>query len=62
MTDGREDFIRVLAEQSYSIHLLTKTLREHGILKADPVAEKWNEVEFEKFLLDFRRNYFPGVL
>ena len=62
MPDGREDFITILAQQSYSIYLLVKTLRELGVLTSDPVRDRWNEDEFEQFLRDFRMNYFPGVL
>ena len=61
MNQGKEDSVRVLAEQSYSFHLLVKILIERNILKPGEPMDRWNDAEFEKFLLDFRGNYFPSV-
>lgn len=62
MPNQREDFIRVLAQQSYSFHLLVKVMRERELLKPGEPMNLWNEQEFEKFLVDFRGNYFPSTL
>lgn len=56
----KEDFIRVMAEQSYSFHLLVKTLRERGILQIGEPMNRWSQIEFDEFVRDFRGNYFPG--
>jgi hypothetical protein len=62
MANDKEDVIRVLAEQSYSFHLLVKQLRESGYLKLGEPMNAWSDAEFEHFLADFRGNYFPGVI
>ena len=57
----KEDMIRAIAEQAYSMHLLVKTLRERGVLGEGEPMKAWNNADFEKFLRDFSGNYFPGV-
>ncbi len=61
MANERIDFIRTIAEQSYSFHLLVKALQEKGILAVGEPMNRWDEAEFEKFFLDFRGDRFPGV-
>jgi hypothetical protein len=62
MNNPREDFIRTMAEQSYMFQLLVRQLQTAGILQPGQPQAAWQREEFEKFLSDFRGNYFPGVL
>lgn len=57
----KEDMIRAMAEQAYSMHLLVKTLRERGVLKEGEPIQSWKDAEFQEFLRDYAGNYFPGV-
>jgi hypothetical protein len=61
MTNDKEEFINVMAQMYYSHHLLVKLLIERGLMKQGEPTNRWNNQEFQQFLDDFRKNYFPSV-